>query len=178
MVRWQSLFSIMLGVLLMGCSTPTPAKTPGVIPNSQTQTQAPVNLGQKLPISAKATIPNGTIIQLEVARTQQQQAMGLMHRPALPDDRGMLFSFPSPFQASFWMMNVPVALDMVFMRDGVVQYIQASAPPCTNEPCPTYGPKTPINQVIELRSGRAAELGLKVGDRVTIEFLNSASSRR
>ncbi|MFH7024767.1 MAG: DUF192 domain-containing protein [Heteroscytonema crispum UTEX LB 1556] len=177
MVRWQSLLSIMLGVLLMGCSTPTPAKPPFFTPNSQTQTQVPVNLGQKLPISAKATI-NGTIIQLEVARTQQQQAMGLMYRPALPDDRGMLFSFSSPFQASFWMKNVPVALDMVFMRDGVVQYIQASAPPCSSEPCPTYGSNTPINQVIELRSGRAAELGLKVGDRVTIEFLNSAPSQR
>jgi uncharacterized protein len=176
MLRWLSMLSILLGVLLMGCSTPTPAKPPSVTPS--TQTQKPVNLGQKLPISAQAVIPNGTTIGLEVARTPEQQAMGLMYRPALPDDRGMLFSFPYPFQASFWMKNVPVALDMVFMRDGVVQYVQASAPPCTKEPCPTYGPQVPVNQVIELRSGRAAELVLKVGDRVKIEYLHSAPSRR
>jgi hypothetical protein len=135
------------------------------------------NAGQQLPISAVAVVPDGTKIELEVAQTPQQQAMGLMHRPALPDNRGMLFEFPSPFPASFWMKNVPVALDMVFMLNGKVQYIAASAPPCNTTPCPTYGPQTPINQVIELRSGRAAQLGLKVGDSVKIESLKSGNIR-
>lgn len=184
MINWLSLLSIVLGVLLAGCSVPTTAVPPTVTP---TQSQAPMyseqtpltqNAGQQLPISAVAVVPDGTKIKLEVARTPQQQAMGLMYRPALPDDRGMLFEFPSPFQASFWMKNVPVALDMVFMRDGVVQYIAPSAPPCNSNPCPTYGPETPINQVIELRSGRAAELGLKVGSPVKIEFLKSTILRR
>ncbi|MBD2388147.1 DUF192 domain-containing protein [Cylindrospermum sp. FACHB-282] len=162
-----SLLSILLSVWLMGCSPPTAAKPPIATPNSQTQ--APVTAGQMLPISATATIPNGTKIQLEVAQTQEQQAMGLMYRPALPDDRGMLFAFPSPQPVRFWMMNVPVSLDMVFLGNGVVKYIQASAPPCAMQPCATYGPNVPIDMVIELRSGRAAELGLKVGDSIKIE---------
>lgn len=182
MNRWLSLLSIILGIMLFGCSPPTPAVPPTVTPNSQTpspmnldQTPPRANAGQKLPISAVAIVPNGTKIQLEVARTQQQQAMGLMYRPALPDDRGMLFQFASPFQASFWMKNVPVPLDMVFMRDGVVQYIAASVPPCTTNTCPTYGPDTPIDMVIELRSGQAAKLGLNAGARVKIEFFKSGS---
>ncbi|MEH2435050.1 MAG: DUF192 domain-containing protein [Nostoc sp.] len=167
MIHRLSLLSMLLSILLMGCSVPTTAKSPS--PTSNSQTPAPENLGQKLPISAKAIVPNGTTINLEVAQTPQQQAMGLMYRPALPDDRGMLFGFPSPQSVSFWMKNVPVALDMVFLQNGVVKYIQAAAPPCASEPCPTYGPNTPINQVIELRSGRAAELKLKVGDIVKIK---------
>jgi hypothetical protein len=163
-----SLLSILLSIFLMGCSVPTTAKPP--IPTFSSQTPASESLGQTLPISAKAILPNGTTIHLEVAKTPQQQAMGLMYRPALPDDRGMLFGFPSPQPVSFWMKNVPVPLDMVFLQNGVVKYIHASAPPCTSEPCPTYGPKTPIDKVIELRSGRAAELKLKVGDTVKIEF--------
>ncbi len=185
MINWLGLVSIVLSVLVAGCSVPTPAVSPTTTPSSQSQApmsseQTPLskNAGQQLPISAMAVVPDGTKIQLEVAQTPQQQAMGLMYRPALPENRGMLFQFPSPLQASFWMKNVPVALDMVFMRDGIVQYIAPSAPPCNSNPCPTYGPKTPINQVIELRSGRAAELGLKVGSRVKIEFLNSSSLRR
>ncbi|WP_375513613.1 DUF192 domain-containing protein [uncultured Nostoc sp.] len=165
MTHRLSLLSMLLSILLMGCSVPTTAKPPS--PTSASQTPAP--LGQKLPISAKAIVPNGTTIQLEVAQTPQQQAMGLMYRPALPDNRGMLFGFSSPQPVSFWMKNVPVALDMVFLQNGVVKYIQAAAPPCATEPCPTYGPNTPIDQVIELRSGRAAELKLKVGDIVKIE---------
>ncbi|MHC5758751.1 DUF192 domain-containing protein [Nostoc sp.] len=166
MTRRLSLLSIVLSIFLMGCSMPTTAKPPSLTPGSQTP--APKSLGQTLPISAQAIVPNGTTIQLEVAQTPQQQAMGLMYRSALPDNRGMLFGFPSPQPVSFWMKNVPVPLDMVFLHKGVVKYIQAAAPPCASEPCPTYGPNTPIDKVIELRSGRAAELNLKVGDTVKI----------
>ena len=167
----QRLLPIVLGILLISCSQQTPAKAPNI---TVSPTPLSVNsLGQQLPISAVATIADGTQIELEVARTPQQQAMGLMYRPALPDNRGMLFNFPSAQPVSFWMKNVPVALDMVFLRKGVVQYIETSAPPCTKEPCPTYGPRTLIDQVIELRSGRATELGLKKGDEVTINSTQS-----
>lgn len=175
MLRCLSLFSILLSVLLMGCSPPSTAKPPITTPTPQVE--APTPTGQELPISATATIPNGTKIQLEVAQTQQQQQMGLMYRPALPDNRGMLFVFPTAQPVRFWMKNVPVSLDMVFLQNGVVQYIQAAAPPCPSEPCANYGPNVPIDAVIELRSGRAAELGLKVGDSVKIEKLDSGASR-
>ena len=167
----QRLLPIILGIILISCSQQAPAESPNITV-SPTPT-ALNNLGQELPISAVATIPNGTQIQLEVARTPQQQAMGLMYRPALPDNRGMLFNFPSPQRVAFWMKNVPVPLDMVFLRKGVVQYIENQAPPCAKEPCPTYGPRTPIDQVIELRSGRAAELNLKQGDKVTIKAIKT-----
>jgi uncharacterized membrane protein (UPF0127 family) len=153
----------------MGCSPPTTAKSPTVTPKSPTQKV--VNAGQNLPIAAEATLRENIKIQLEVAQTQEQQMMGLMYRPALADNRGMLFMFPTAQPVQFWMKNVPVALDMVFLRNGTVEYIQASAPPCEKEPCSTYGPSVLIDQVIELRSGRAAELGLQKGDQVKIDFL-------
>ncbi|WP_026104273.1 DUF192 domain-containing protein [Anabaena sp. PCC 7108] len=176
MFRLLSLFSIFLSVLLMGCSPPTIANSPTTT-TSDSQVQAPVSKGQNLPITAQATIPKGTKIKLEVARTPEQQMMGLMYRPALPDDQGMMFVFPSAQPVSFWMKNVPVALDMVFMENGKVKYIQTAAPSCQDEPCPTYGPNVPINQVIELRAERAKELGLQVGDHLEIEFLNPGNSQ-
>ena len=101
-----------------------------------------------------------------------------MYRPALPDDRGMLFPFSPPETIGFWMKNVPVALDMVFLRGGVVEYVAASVPGCTSNSCPSYGPKKPFDMVIELRSGRAAELGLKESTPVKIEFLDSTTHPR
>jgi hypothetical protein len=125
---------------------------------------------QTLPISAKAQINNHSI-ELEVAKTSEQQNMGLMYRTSLPNDGGMLFEFKPAQSVNFWMKNCKISLDMIFLQDGVVEAIKLSAPPCTTDPCPTYGPNTAVNQVIELRGGRAAELGIKVGDRIKIEFL-------
>ncbi|MFM7363178.1 MAG: DUF192 domain-containing protein [Cuspidothrix sp.] len=172
MMSWFSLCLILLSVL-MGCSLPIIAKSP---PVTDSPPQTTVTLGQNLPISAEATFGQNTKIQLEVAQTPEQQIMGLMYRPALPASRGMLFVFPSPQSVNFWMKNVPVPLDMVFIYKGVIQYIQAAAPPCQQEPCPTYGPNVAIDNVIELRSGRAAEIGLQPGHKVKIEFLNLGTS--
>jgi hypothetical protein len=128
--------------------------------------------GQQLPITAVTTL-GGSEIFLEVATTPEQQSLGLMYREALPDDRGMLFPMARPRPVSFWMMNVPVSLDMVFVYQGKIQAIAADVPPCAAEPCPTYGPGPQvIDQVIELRAGRAVELGLAVGDEVVVRPLN------
>ena len=128
--------------------------------------------GQNLPITAMAII-KGEIIKLEVAETPEEQAMGLMYRTSLADDRGMLFPFNPPRPVSFWMKNCLISLDMIFIRDGVVRAIIPDVPPCTAEPCPTYGPDIPIDSVMELRAGRAAELGLEVGDRLNLQFLET-----
>ncbi len=126
------------------------------------------SLGQQLPITAK-TILGGEEIFLEVAATPAQQALGLMYRDALPADRGMVFPMNRPRSVRFWMMNVPVALDMLFIYQGQIRYIVAEVPPCPADPCPTYGPDNQlVDHVIELRAGRAAELGLQVGNSVEI----------
>lgn len=176
------LLSIGLCVALLGCVSPVSGPVaPLDNPQDSTQ-QAPsmhssqpqANQGQVLPISAKTEIA-GQVIQLEVAQTPQQQQMGLMHRPALPDDRGMLFPFNPPRPVRFWMRDTPQPLDMVFLLDGEVKAIETNVPPCTTFSCPTYGPGTDINQVIELRAGRAVELGLQVGDRLDIQYLESGN---
>jgi uncharacterized protein len=175
----------LLGLLLISCTTGTTgnldaAQSPAQSPVAQSSAQSPAppptvqeDLTQVLPISAEAKIGD-QLIQLEVARTPQEQSQGLMYRPTLPDDQGMLFPFSVPRPLRFWMMNTPEPLDMVFMLNGEVKAV-INAPPCTTRPCPTYGPDTDVNQVIELRSGRAKELGLEVGDQVEIRFFEATN---
>jgi uncharacterized membrane protein (UPF0127 family) len=168
---------MLLGFLLMGClpsATDLPSTRTLPPPLAQASPHQS-NSGQSLPISAQAQVL-GQVIDLEVAQTPQQQAMGLMYRTALADNRGMLFPFNPPQPVSFWMKNVPVPLDMIFLRDGKVVEVAANVPPCTTASCPVYGPKTPINQVIELRAGRVAELGLRIGDSVSIRFLSGSKT--
>ena len=124
-----------------------------------------IDAGQLLPISVNIIIGERPL-GLEVALTPQEQQIGLMFRTELPDDRGMLFPIEPARNVRFWMRNVFIELDMIFLRGGVVQAIIPKVPPCLTENCPNYGPDVPVDGVMELRGGRAAELGLKVGDRI------------
>ncbi|PSF37311.1 DUF192 domain-containing protein [Aphanothece hegewaldii CCALA 016] len=166
---WKKISIIVsLNLLILGClaiDTPV-AQNPSaeVVPEIQAQP-----LGQMLPVTAKANMGQA-VIELEVALTPEQQAMGLMYRTSLPDNRGMLFPFDEARYAQFWMKNVAINLDMIFLKQGVIQAIYSEVPPCTADPCPTYGPSTLVDMVIELRGGRATELGLQKGDSITIDF--------
>jgi len=166
-----NLLGIGVSIFLLGCSPTLPVANTGATGILAADSPTATTSGQVLPVSARARIADRPI-ELEVAKTVEQQAMGLMYRTSLPDDRGMLFEFKPARQVNFWMKNCQISLDMIFLRDGVVEAIEASAPPCTADPCPTYGPDTAVDRVIELRGGRAAELGVKVGDRIEIEFFN------
>ena len=175
MIQQQLKFVITCGIvsiLFLGCSLPVRSTPPSSAPTAPTRSAAdlqPTARGQKLPLSAQVTI-NGQNILLEVARTQQEQSTGLMYRTQLAANRGMLFVFSPPRPVSFWMKNTLIPLDMVFVSNGVVKYISPKVPPCKTTSCPGYGPDTQIaiDSVIELSSGRAAELRLKVGDRLKI----------
>lgn len=102
---------------------------------------------------------------VEMARTPQQQALGLMHRETLADNAGMLFPFPSPRPASFWMKNTLIPLDMIFIRtDGTIARVAANTVPLSLDP---VGVSEPVAAVLEIRGGRAAELGISEGDRVS-----------
>ena len=117
---------------------------------------------QHLPITAKWCLPQGCI-GLEVPQTPQQYQTGLMQRPPLGPWRGMWFRFQPKQRVHFWMKDCIAPLDLIYVRDGRVQQIKANVPPCNAMPCPKYSSDAPVDGVIELQAGRAAELGLKPG---------------
>ena len=149
-------------LLLMGCASNEVSVSESEAASSESQ-------GQKLPITAEVEI-GGELIKLEVARTPEEQAMGLMYREELAANRGMLFPLEPPRIPRFWMKNVEIPLDMIFISEGEVRAIAQDVPPCRETPCPTYGPDTVIDKVLELRGGRAEELQLEVGDSLSVEY--------
>jgi len=131
---------------------------------------------QQLTVEAEVTIA-GQQFELEVARTPEQQRIGLMFRTDLPEDRGMWFPFDPPQPASFWMFNTLINLDIIFLYQGEVVYIAADVPGCPAQPCPAYGPPPAqlVDGVLEFRGGTAAALGLAVGDTVEIQKIRPVS---
>ena len=104
------------------------------------------------------------VFMVEVMRTNEQRAKGLMFRQYLPADRGMLFDFDREEPVAMWMRNTYIPLDMVFIRaDGTIHRIHERAQPLDETSIPAGAP---VRFVLELNGGTAAKLGLKAGDRV------------
>ena len=102
---------------------------------------------------------------VEVARTAEQQAQGLMFRQSLAPDRGMIFPYDPPTDASFWMKNTLIPLDMVFVRpNGTVGRVAENTVPMSLDPVPSL---EPVSAVLEIAGGRAAELRIEEGDKVS-----------
>ena len=117
-------------------------------------------------------MPSGAVYRLEVARTPEEQAQGLMFRESLPERAGMIFLFDDRRPHPFWMKNTMIPLDMIWMdADGKVLFVSADTPPCKADPCPSYGPETPASQVLEIAAGMAVKEKIVVGSVLRFENL-------
>lgn len=111
-----------------------------------------------------ATAKGKVTFSVEVMRTDEERARGLMNRAYLPADRGMLFDFKEPQIASMWMKNTLIPLDMLFIRkDGTIANIAENTEPHSLR---TISAIEPVLGVLELNGGTAARLGIAPGDRV------------
>lgn len=108
---------------------------------------------------------------VEIADDDAERERGLMHREPLADDRGMLFQFPDVAERSFWMHNTPSSLDIIYIDPyGRIVSIAERVATNSDDLIPSNGP---ASGVLEIRAGRADEIGAKPGDRVRHPFFAS-----
>ena len=101
---------------------------------------------------------------VEVARSPEEQATGLMNRQSLAPDRGMVFPYDPPQPVAFWMKNTVLSLDLVFIGpDHRVINVAANAVPYSEA---SIVSDAPAIATLELNAGRAAELDIVPGARV------------
>ena len=109
---------------------------------------------------------------LEAVTSPAERQRGLMYRPWLLENWGMLFVFPDEQPRSFWMRNTYIPLDMVFVSaDGIVVGVVENAEPLTEVSRAVEGSS---RFVIELNAGEAQRRGIRAG--VRCEILNFAES--
>jgi uncharacterized membrane protein (UPF0127 family) len=118
----------------------------------------------------------GKVFQLETALTEEEHARGLMLRPQMAADHGMLFVFDTPDTYSFWMHNTLIPLDIIFL-DGSGKVVDIHTRKALDET--GMPPRSPALFVIELNAGAAKEVGLTVGDVVSLpeKYLKPARNR-
>ena len=103
------------------------------------------------------------VINAELATTPQQREIGLMMRPSMEANDGMLFVFERPGQQCFWMKNTLIPLSVAFLADdGSVVNIENMAPQTLDGHCSAR----PVRFVLEMNQGWFAKRGLKAGSKL------------
>lgn len=105
-------------------------------------------------------------VTLEIAADNDSRATGLMHRTSMPENHGMIFIFDNPDFVNFWMKNVKISLDMIFISDSKIVKIYKNTLICKAEPCRLYSSNVVVDSVIELNGGFCEKNNIKEGDSI------------
>ena len=136
---------------------------------------SPVLLSLLLAVSPGApdggwVVAKGHKFIAEVARVQQDQALGLMYRQHLDKDRCMIFIYGEDDTRRIWMKNCLISLDVAWVKaDGTVVELAENTPPCSpmlGDDCPTYGGAVASRHFVEFPQGTFKRIALKRGDRL------------
>ncbi len=110
---------------------------------------------------------------VEMAMTMGQQETGLMFRPVIAADGGMLFDWGREQQSQMWMKNTLASLDMLFIgADGVIRHIAERTTPRS---LAVIDGGVPVRATLELAAGTAERLDIRVGDKVLSRVFNNAA---
>ncbi len=124
----------------------------------------------------KIYFSDGESVTAELAVTQEERERGLMYRKKLGFDQGMLFVFKEEGFHSFWMKNMLIPLDFIWLdKEKRIVHIEQNVPPCEQEPCPTYTSKVPAMFFLELKAGSVEKRNLKILDRLDFVLPNLVS---
>ena len=106
---------------------------------------------------------NGSAISVERADDHAARQLGLMYRNFLPQDSGMLFSFPNSEERSFWMKNTYIPLSIAYLdSEGRILNIEDM------EPQDLTGIRSsgPAMFALEANKGWFQDRGISAGDIV------------
>ena len=125
------------------------------------------------PTIVPITLPDGAILEAEVAATPNARTQGLMFREHLEAEAAMLFVFERDDFEKFWMKNTWVDLDILYLGpDRRIRHIFAAVPRTTkttpDESIPRV--RARAQYVLELSAGASGLHQLKVGDQLTFEW--------
>jgi uncharacterized membrane protein (UPF0127 family) len=155
---------IALGAGVFGCrpsatSAPPVAGTNSPAPKPQGTPQAKLPT-IKLNVGGKAMVS-------EIAADDRTRQMGMMFRAGMGENDGMIFVFPFPYQAAFWMRNTTVPLSAAYIDSrGVILEIHKLEP--LNESS-VRASTDQVQYVLETPQGWFEKNDVKVGAVVSTE---------
>ena len=154
-------------ILLLCCVIMATTSTLLWYKQSQTHTE-PSLPPQEQANTVKVTVGTA-IFNAILADTKEKQRVGLSHHQQLLPNQGMLFPFTPTQSATFWMKDMQMPIDLIWIRDSRVIGIEKNLPipeTISTTPLPTWASPAPIDAVLEISAGSITKLGITIGDPV------------
>lgn len=118
----------------------------------------------------------GSAASLQFAILEPEQIRGLMQRPDLGRDEGMIFVYERPQPLSIWMRNTPEALDLGYLTpEGVIAEVYGLLP-LDERPVISHGRR--IQFALEMPRGWFAAHGVGAGSRIDMKAVAAALKAR
>lgn len=160
-------FIVLVGLMSKGTFNITPP-----LPTNPINSNSPSPEPSMSPTTKSLTIKN-KVLSVEIADTDELRAKGLSGRTSLDEDKGMLFLFNTKkVTPGFWMKDMLMPIDIIWITDGKVSKIDANVQPpkagVSENRLPVYTPSAPIDYVLEVKAGFSQKFSVKVGDSVTL----------
>jgi uncharacterized protein len=122
-----------------------------------------------LPKAPSAEI-NGHVFSLYLAKTSEEQEIGLAKYKKIDMNQGMLFIFNKSDYYSFWMKDMQFPIDIIFINGDKVIAVFQKVPVSLNENLPVYTTKTKADKVLEINAGLAKKYNIEIGSKVKINL--------
>jgi uncharacterized protein len=101
------------------------------------------------------------VLTAEVADTPAAREVGLMHRPAMPENQGMLFVFPADGRQCMWMKDTLIPLSVAFIdAQGHIVNIADMQPHSREIHCSAG----PVRYALEMNRGWFQRRAVQAGD--------------
>ncbi len=114
---------------------------------------------------------NSVIVKVDIADSQDERAQGLSGRSVLGDYEGMLFIMPNEGYHGFWMKDMLISLDFLFLDSkGFIVGMKENVPPCGSSVCNSFTSSVPFKYVIELNAGFIQKNGIDIGNSVVFNI--------
>ncbi len=122
--------------------------------------------------SQKTVSINDITLRVGLADTPEERSQGLSGCDHVPNDSGLYFVFPSAGIKPFWMKDMLVPIDIVWINNNKVIKVDSfvSPPsPRSQSSLKTYLPPEPIDAVLELPAGQADVYNIKTGTEIILK---------